>query len=86
MNCKAITKHLKCQNGAEQPGREIMTTHEKNWEKLLPFLRPHSDPNSGKFAVSCFTFPQQQWQNFSSHFLVQTCQNTRYVCQQKYQL
>jgi hypothetical protein len=61
MNCKAITKHLKCQTGVEQPGREIMTTHEKKLGKIVAFLRPHSDPNSGKFAVSCFTFTNQQW-------------------------
>mgnify|MGYP001211695193 CR=1 FL=1 len=61
MNCKAITKHLKCQTGAKQPGREIMTTHEKKLGKIVAFLRPHSDPNSGKFAVSCFTFTNQQW-------------------------
>ena len=72
MNCKAITKHLKCQNGAEQPGREIMTTHEKNWEKLLPFLRPHSDPNSGKFAVSCFTFTTNNV--MAEKICPQTCQ------------
>ena len=50
---------MKCQTKAEQPGREIMTTHGKKG-KIVAFLRPHSDPNSGKFAVSCFTFTNQQ--------------------------
>ena len=60
MNCKAITKHLKCQTGAEQPGREIMTTHEKKTRKIVVFKDHTLTHNSGKFAVSCFTFTNQQ--------------------------